>query len=148
MTKYEPKHEWVKEIGLKKGMAEMADSATDHISAILDKSDVKDIAFLSSWITLAILMMQTKATRKLIESVEGANALYFHGSINPLQWGLIWDIVPYIEGILWPQPAPATDQEISDRLTEIGLSLVISYFILTQGGSIINAISAIGGKLL
>lgn len=153
MTKYEPKHEWVKEMGLTKSSAQIADSLTDHVGNVLDHADLKDYAFMTSWIMLTVILVKTGTTKKLIDAV-GASQAYFHGSFNPLEWGFGWNIIQYVRDILWPpveekpKEGELLSQEQANKLMEIGLSLVFSYFILTQGGSIISAISAIGGKLV
>lgn len=148
MTKYEIKHEWVKELGLKKGMAEMADSATDHIGAILDKSDVKDIAFLSSWMTLGIIMYKSGATRKLVDAIGAADWLTKF-NLNPFTiefyTGIYKQVQEFVFGVFMEKPQ--TQEDYERILTEIGLSMVFSYFILTQGGTVVSAFSAIGGLL-
>ncbi len=48
-TKYLPKHQWVKELGLKKSMAEMADSATDHLGHIINNAGPRDLVYLAAY---------------------------------------------------------------------------------------------------
>ena len=48
--KYQPTHQWVKDLKLKGGLAEILDSATDHIGQLLDSTNMRDYIYLASFL--------------------------------------------------------------------------------------------------
>lgn len=150
-------HEWVKELGLKGPLAQFADSATDHVGAILNGSNLKDIAFFTSWLTLAYLLFKSGVAKELMAGAGGlskfANIALTgpFGGFNLAQWGLNVGWTLGLELFGGNAEKPQNEEQMKawyeDQMPQIGLSLVIAYIILNNGTDIAGAVLAIGGKI-
>ena len=83
MTKYEPLHEWVKEAKLKGAMAQIADSATDHIGRVIDNTTMKDYVYLSCFVAATWLIYNSAANVPLA----------FNNLYTAVTSGTTWDFL-------------------------------------------------------
>lgn len=124
MTKYKAKHIWVKEAHLPKALAELADSATDHIGHILDNTGPRDLIYLTAYAAAVF------TAYNLIAPTENAFRSFNLFIANIIPW--IWSPSKY---------------EIPVGIDQIALikALIAAYMVLKIDASdITSAISKLG----
>ena len=120
MTKYEPSHEWVKEAKLKGAMAQIADSATDHIGRTLDNTGMRDWVYIGAYV----------AAVGLIYQAEMGAATAFNDFLSMIQKGYIdflWLTKPQFEAA---HPEVTADQYANINWYALALAMVGAYGLL------------------
>ena len=172
MTKYQPKHAFVKELGLRGMFAEAADAAADSAGTLVKNSSLTEVMTVGTWAMLATALYASGTTRQLMRTYTAANDAAQvanngpFGGYNPASWGLnigfiygtemwkqfIYLIDPVAAGVLFdPNTPPEEKQNVENQvlvsIMEVAVSMVLAYVILNYTGDLVNLVSVLAGKV-
>ena len=150
--KYKPLHEWVKEAGLSGSIAQIMDSATDHIGKIIDRLSVKDVIYVAvfligSW----YLYNEIGRTKTAVASMNWQNFFTNIVTFSPLmsifrgRWSTIFgtdlgEVLPP-EVLNGENPAPFDPGTLAQ-------AVIATYLILKVDiDDVTSAISALSGAI-
>jgi len=125
LTKYEPKHKIVEDLHLKGSIAEMTDSAIDHLGRILDNTGPRDIVYVGAYLSGVYLSYIT------ISHVEMSIGDFVYKLLN------VGDI---LAGTM--PPSPIKQEGLDARI--LAESMVASYILLKiDAADITSAVSKV-----
>lgn len=162
--KYEAKHQFVKELGLKGMFAEAADTAADLGNTIASNAGPIEVIEFIVWGSFSYLIFVSGTGRKLLEggnvlvqlmsndpqeaysyfSLEGTLERFKQSQAGGLWYGFLsWFGIPSPYGQTTPEKAEEEKQKAADLFPEILVSMVAAWAILKGVGSIKSIIAGV-----